>query len=193
MKILICGDSFSADWTVKYPGIGWPNMLANDYQVTNLSQAGCGEYKIYLQLLSVDLTQFDKIIVSHTSPNRIYIKDHPVHAGDPLHKDSDLIYTDLKDHAKRTKSLQPIIDFYENYFEIGYAEFVHSLICEKIKEHLSSFNGKILHIANLNWENLYQFDDMLHFEYLFKTNRGLMNHFNDKGNAVIYNKIKSLL
>ena len=28
MNILICGDSFAADWTVKYAGQGWPNLLA---------------------------------------------------------------------------------------------------------------------------------------------------------------------
>ena len=168
-------------------------MLANDYQVTNLSQAGCVEYKIYLQLLSVDINDFDVIVMSHTSPNRIYIQQHPVHASDPLHKNSDLIYTDLKDHAKKNKSLQPIIEFYENYFEIGYAEFMHTLICEKIQDHLNKFKGKTLHIANVDWKNLYQFDDMLNFEHLFKSNHGLMNHFNDKGNTIIYNKIKSLL
>ena len=50
MKILICGDSFAADWTVKYPGQGWPNMLAEIHEVTNLAQAGCSEYKILKQL-----------------------------------------------------------------------------------------------------------------------------------------------
>jgi len=47
MKILICGDSFAADWTVKYPGQGWPNMLAQQHEIVNLAQAGCSEYKIF--------------------------------------------------------------------------------------------------------------------------------------------------
>jgi len=58
-KVLICGDSFSADWTVKYSGQGWPNQIAQLANVTNLSQAGCGEYKIYLQLASADLDQYE--------------------------------------------------------------------------------------------------------------------------------------
>jgi lysophospholipase L1-like esterase len=37
--LLIAGDSFSADWTKKYDGIGWVNMLENDFDVTNVSQA----------------------------------------------------------------------------------------------------------------------------------------------------------
>ena len=50
MKILICGDSFAADWTIKYPGQGWPNMLSQQYEIVNLAQAGCSEYKILKQL-----------------------------------------------------------------------------------------------------------------------------------------------
>ena len=98
MKVLICGDSFAADWTVKYTGKGWPNLIAENYTVTNLAQAGCSEYKIYLQLASANLDQYDAIIVSHTSPNRLPVEVHPVHSNDPLHKNSDLIYTDLKGH-----------------------------------------------------------------------------------------------
>ena len=41
MKLLILGDSWQADWNVKhntYPG--WPNLLANEFDVTNIAQAG---------------------------------------------------------------------------------------------------------------------------------------------------------
>ena len=107
MNILIVGDSFAADWTVKYKGIGWPNMLSKRHNVTNLAQAGCSEYKIYKQLLSVNLDDFDYIIASHTSPYRIYVTEHPVHSMDKLHNDCDLIYTDLKEHSKRDKKLLP--------------------------------------------------------------------------------------
>ena len=48
-KILIAGDSFAADWTVKYKGEGWVNTLCKDYDVTNVAQAGVSEYKIYNQ------------------------------------------------------------------------------------------------------------------------------------------------
>jgi isopropylmalate/homocitrate/citramalate synthase len=139
MKLLICGDSFAADWTVKYNDVGWPNMLANDYKITNLAQAGCGEYKIYKQLVSVNLDEYDAIIVSHTSPTRIYINSHPVHAHDLLHKNSDLIYADIVEHAKSNKSLKPIVDYFENYFDLEYAMFVHTLLCEKIENHLTTF------------------------------------------------------
>jgi hypothetical protein len=59
-KLLICGDSFAADWTVKVKEKGWVNLLAQDYKVTNLAQAGCSEYKILKQLQSVNLDKFDR-------------------------------------------------------------------------------------------------------------------------------------
>ena len=40
MKILIAGDSFAADWKIKYNGNGWVNMLSNDYDVTKAIQQG---------------------------------------------------------------------------------------------------------------------------------------------------------
>jgi hypothetical protein len=183
MKILICGDSFAADWTVKYPGKGWPNLVAEKYQVTNLAQAGCGEYKIYKQLMSVNLSQFDKIIVSHTSPYRLHVEKHPVHFKDLLHQNSDLIYTDLKEHSKTNKTLLPIIEYFENYFNEDFAKFTHTLICEKIDQLLQGHTA--LHLIHLDWNDLYKFDNMLNFQHLFKPNKGFMNHYNDSDNQSI--------
>jgi hypothetical protein len=192
MKILITGDSFAADWQVKYPKEkGWPNLVAEDHTVTNLAQAGCSEYKIYQQLNSVNLNDFDKILISHTSPYRVYIKRHPVHSNDPLHSNSDLIYTDLKEHAKTDKSLAFIIDYFEKYFDLDHAIFVHNLICRQIDETTNNYD--VTHLSNLDWSGLYQFPNMLNFEYLFKNRRGLMNHYDQLGNLEIYNKLKSVL
>ena len=193
MNLLICGDSFAADWTVKYNDIGWPNMLANDYKITNLAQAGCSEYKIYKQLVSVNLDEYDAIIVSHTSPNRIYVNAHPVHANDVLHKNSDLIYTDIVEHSKSNKSLKPIVDYFENYFDLEFAIFVHTMICEKIEKHLHKFSGPIIHLATLPWDDLYYFNDMLSLEHLFKNHRGFMNHYDLQGNEIAYGTIKAIL
>lgn len=186
-KILICGDSFSADWTLKYTGHGWPNLIAKDHDVTNLSQAGCSEYKIYLQLKSIDLNEFDFVIVSHTSPNRIYVKDHPVHSNDILHKHSDLIYSDIKEHSKTDTSLISIVDFYEKYVDIEYFEFIHFLICREIDSMCSDLN--VLHIAHIDWDKLYKFPNMINFFNVFNNHRGLLNHYSDRGNAIVYKQI----
>ena len=193
MKILICGDSFAADWTVKYPGQGWPNMLAEIHEVTNLAQAGCSEYKILKQLESVDVDVYDKIIISHTSPYRIFVEKHPVHSSDPLHKNCDLIYTDLKEHSSKNKELAPIIDYFEKYFDFEHAKFMHTLLCEKIENNLAHLNSRIIHITNLNWDELYKFKNMISFEHLFKTNRGLLNHFNETGNRQVLQQLLELL
>ena len=77
MRVLIAGDSFAADWQVKYPTqAGWPNLLVDKYTVTNIAQAAVSEYKILKQIQSVDLNQYDSIIISHASPNRIHCVKH---------------------------------------------------------------------------------------------------------------------
>ena len=188
-QVLICGDSFAADWTVKYSGQGWPNKLAHDHQVTNIAQAGCSEYKILKQLQSIDLDKFNTVIVSHTSPYRIYVKQHPVHHKDNLHANSDLIYTDIQEHAKVDRSLKSVVDFFEQYFDTEYACFVHGLICEKIDQLLKKFKGTVIHITNTEWNNLYQFPGMLNYADLFETHRGSMNHYDEYGNEEIYQQL----
>ena len=186
-KILICGDSFAADWTKKYKGVGWPNLLAREYKVTNLAQAGCSEYKIYKQLTSSCLYKFDNIIVSHTSPYRLYVKKHPVYVNDPLHKNSDLIYSDIKEY----KELSTVVDYYEKYFDLDYAEFIHNLICKQIDELTKLY--PILHITSFDWNGLYKFPNMISFESIFDKHRGDINHYNGIGNQIIYDTIKTHL
>jgi hypothetical protein len=189
-KLLITGDSFAADWTIKCNNMqGWPNKLANLYSVTNLAQAGCSEYKIYLQLASVDLNEFDNIIVAHTSPLRIYVKQHPIHKNNALHKNSDFLYADVKEHAKENKSVQCIVDYYENYFDVDYAVFVYNLICDKMNRLLSGYTGKIIHITNFPHQGLFEFNNMLDLTHVFKKYNGSINHYNSQGNDIVYKQI----
>jgi hypothetical protein len=186
-KILICGDSFAADWTIKYPGEGWPNLLAKEYDVTNLAQAGCSEYRIHKQLSSVDLNLFDYILVFHTSPNRLYTSLHPVHSKDPLHSNSDLIYTDVKEHSKTNTELVPIVEYFEKHFDMEYAVFMHNLLCKQIEKNLEPYN--VIHASGIDYEGLYQFSDMMQFNSTVLKNRGTINHCNDTGNKIIYESI----
>ena len=72
-KILIIGDSFACVWPNEVTG--WPTQLAQQYDVTNLAQAGVSEYKILKQLLNFEKENpwwqhdFNCVIVSHTSPS----------------------------------------------------------------------------------------------------------------------------
>ena len=186
-RVLICGDSFAADWTVKYKGHGWPNLLSQSFEVTNLARAGVCEYKIYNQLLSVDPSAFDVIIISHTSPFRLYVKEHPIHSHDSLHGQCDLIYSDLKDAVDTYKHVQPIVDYFEHYFDLDYAKFVHGLICEKIENYCQTFLHKVIHLVT--FKDQYEFKNALSFVQLFETNRGRMNHFDDYGNQQVFETI----
>lgn len=186
-KVLICGDSFAADWTVKYPGEGWPNLLAKDYNVTNLAQAGCSEYKIYKQLKSTDLSQYDHIIVFHTSPNRLYTVKHPVHHSDPLHCNSDLIYNDVKEHSNTNKELVPVVEYFEQHFDVDYARFMHNLLCEHIENMLEPYDT--IHASGIDYDELYQFSNMIKFNDVVLKNLGSINHCNSIGNKIVYNTL----
>jgi len=182
-NLLIAGDSFSSDWTKKYKGVGWVNLL-DQFNVTNVSQAGVSEYKIYKQLENQKLTKFDQIIVCHTSPYRIPVQKHPVHANDILHKDCDLIYNDLLD-SKENPLAKVAADFFENFFDLDYAVFVHQLIIDQIKIKVPT----AIHITFFENEQ----DDIVSFYDIFFKYRGLMNHLNDEGNKIILDKINKLL
>jgi len=138
MKILIVGDSFSSDWSVKHKDVpGWPLLLSNIYNVTNCSQAGVSEYKIYKQLISVDLNNYDIIIVTHTSPYRIATKRHPVHHGDSFHKNSDLLFSDIEYHSKKIKSifnrsLRAAYNFFIWHADDEYQESIYRLLVNEI-------------------------------------------------------------
>jgi hypothetical protein len=132
MKIFIAGDSFAADWSIKYPTMqGWPNMLADIHTVTNAAEAGCGEYKILKQLTSHALADYDAIIVSHTSPYRIHTNFHPVHGKDKLHYNSDFIYEDCRAHK-----LKFMIEYFEKMVGLkamhtpDFNAFLHEVMSE---------------------------------------------------------------
>lgn len=184
LKILITGDSFAADWTTKYSGLGWPNILANEFNVTNLAQAGCGEYKILLQLKSQDLNDYDVVIISHTSPYRLHTLCHPVHYRDLLHHNSDFLYTDVVAH-----NIESIKEYFEKYFDLEHAQFVHNLICKEIAELVKPVPH--IHMAHIDYS--YSFDNFLNCEPLHQQCPGFQNHYNDHGNILISELVKNQL
>ncbi len=184
-KILIAGDSFAADWTRKYDGSGWVNMLSNDFEVKNIAQAGVSEYKIYKQLEKENVSKFDYILISHTSPYRIPVVKHPIHSNDILHYNCDLIYADLKTHEKNTIA-KIGVDFFENLFDVEYFIFTYELIINKI---LTEYPNAI----NITFFDSFKNEKIHGFEDVYLKNVGLMNHMNDNGNKIVYDKIKNLI
>jgi hypothetical protein len=189
-NVLICGDSFAADWSVKYTDYpGWPTLLSQKYNVTNMAQAGCSEYKILKQLQSQDLTQYYSVIVVHTSPFRIPVEDHPIHHNDILHCNSDFIYLDVK--ASNEQSVNCVTEYYEKYFWPEYALFMHQCVLTEELKILK--NQYCVHSSMMPWDNLVQTDCFINFHPVFTQHRGLVNHLTKEGNEIIFQKFVEML
>jgi len=186
-KLLICGDSFSAP---SNEPSAWTSLIKQHFEVTNLSQRGCSEYKIYKQINSQNLNKYDSIIISHTSPYRIYTPLNNFHAADPLYKDACFIYTDVKENSLTNSKLNSVVDFFENHFDLEYAEYIHNLILSDIEKLCPK---DTLHLSHLEWKNLYRFSNHIDFNNLFVKQRGNVNHYNIEANEIIYKKIKKNL
>lgn len=185
MRILIIGDSFASDYSVtSQPYSGWPNLLAEAYEVTNLAQAGVSQYKIWKQLYGLDLSDFDLIIVSFTNPYRVHVKKHPIHYNSILHADCDLILTDIKYHVSQLKNIFNLplwVSYFwlKFFFDAKYQSDISRLLKVDI---LRRCEGKfVIDTIDLDFENL------------FVTNRGDVNHFDPLGNILIFNKIQEII
>lgn len=199
MKILIIGDSFAADWSVKYTDYpGWPELLAHEHDVTNMAQAGVSEYKILQQIESVaDLDQFDLVIVAHTSPYRVHTRMHPVHHNDALHLSADLILSDIEYHAGKmqnwfNRGLKSALGFFHHHFDEKYYETVYTMFRERINQILAG--KKVIVINNLPGNLKFVTEPIvLDFSSEWQENRGLINHFSDFGNRLIHEKINNII
>lgn len=179
-KILICGDSFAADWSSEYQEyLGWPNLLATKMRVENRAQAGCSEYKIYRQI-DQGVKGFDAVIVCHTSPYRIPVEKHPLH-GTGLHANSDLIYNDIQDR------LPFAAEFFERCFWPDHALFVHECTLEQEQRLLG--DTRCLHITMTKWDGLIHPRDFINFEKIFYKHKGIINHLSQKGNSLVFERI----
>ena len=172
MKILVAGDSFATIYNGAYKG--WAQMLAEHYSVKNVAQAGVGQYKIFKQIEKEDLSKFDTLIISHTSPYRIHTANHPLHQ-EGLHKNCDFIYEDVKGR------LPEVEKFFTEYFDLDYANCIHYLLRKEIDSIINKY--KINAIAT----------EVLGLDKVFKTNRGQVQHLDSVGNKLIYKRLQERL
>jgi hypothetical protein len=179
--LLIIGDSFSTN----SEQTSWTKLLS-EFVVTNVSTNGSSEYRIFKKLINTDLTQFDYIIIVHTSPYRIYIEDHPLYLNSLTHQNCDLLYQDIK-FSKSTKFTQNVTWYFENVFNLEQADVVHNLLIEKMVDltvthqtlHLSFFeNEKNPNIINLN--------------SIWKKHPGSINHLDNTGNKKVAKFIETV-
>lgn len=182
LRVLVAGDSFAAKVQEYTQTAGWPELLAKSFEVTNLAQAGCSEYRIWQQLISADLSKFDCVVVSHTSPYRVTIRHHPIHKVG-LHQNCDAIYEDVKSHKVDT-----LIDFFENYFDMDYAQDIHQLIGQAIDQNLKSIPS--IHVCHVEKNLPYNYKNMLNFSDVWKTHPGTVNHYSANGNQIVLEKVR---
>ena len=189
MKLLICGDSFSYDHNNL---LSWPSLIKQQYTVTNLSQCGCGEYKIYKQLMSKDFNQFDKILICHTSPNRLYINNQYVLHDSDTHQYSDLLFADAEDKKDKSNIAKIAYDYFVSIFDSEYYAHIHNLICADIDN--ITKQKEVIHVTHFDYSSLYQFDNKLVNCYnIWTQHRGDINHYDVVGNKIIFEKIVDLL
>jgi hypothetical protein len=189
MHLLIIGDSFAADWSVKYQEKqGWPNYLADKYSVTNLAQAGCSEYKIKKQLDLIKLKDYTHCIVTHTSPSRIPVEKNPLHYNDTLHHNCDFIYADVAESAN--VEVTCVKEYYEKFYNESFYIYVYELIAQDIFSILQNAKIKTLHISFFDYPLR-----CLDFNYykLFKKLPGDTNHLSEMGNKKVFISINQWL
>jgi len=186
-KILIAGDSFAADYTIRYHDqIGWPNMISKNHKVTNIAQIGVTEYKVLQQIRSVDLNKYDSIIISHSSPTRVHCEVHPIHYDNVLYKNSDLLYNDIKDHPENRDAVIAV-EYFKRFFDLDYYCEISKLLCMEITNILGNYpHLNQFHMTNYYNHNPYDFLDSFNFNKIWFNNQGTMNHLNDLGNKQLY-------
>jgi hypothetical protein len=196
MKILIFGDSFSADWSVKFNDYkGWPNLMAEKYNVTNIAQAGVSQYKIYKQLCNVNLNDFDLFIGSHTSPYRVPTICHPVHECDLLHNNADLIFADINYHSNLftnlfDKSLQTAKNFFKYHY---HEEFYYETAMLYRKEVEKLLEGKRVLLLNSVLQFSHYSETFDNTQMFIRKYKGKINHFTEEGNKIVYTELVNLI
>ena len=176
MHFLICGDSFSADTK------GSPGKLGAT--ITNRSQRGIGEYKIFQQVYEVE--QFDKIIICHTSPWRIHTPYHPIHYDNPHRPDNDFILADLNQHKNKSTDIAEVYSYIKKFTDWKYVKFLYDTFVEKM---LSIPNS--IHITFHDPEDTSAIKQ--NYYDVWKKYPGDINHLDTIGNEIIAKRIESML
>ncbi len=181
MKLAIFGDSFGYQHKSS-PFTGWVDMLSHEHEVDNFCQCGVSQYKILQQIKSARLSLYDKIIVTHTSPTRVFVRHNPLHQDSLTHKNCDLLFADVEPRNEKFAKVSQ--DYFKYIFDLDYAIDIHNMICEKINFLLRDLD--VIHITHFDYEQCYKFNDMINFYSLWTQNQGPVNHYNEKGNHEIY-------
>lgn len=182
MKILIAGDSFACVW----PDVdnGWPQLLASDHDVNNIAQAGASEYRIWLQLRDINLAVYDIVIVSHSSPNRVFVQNHPI-PRTGLHANCDLIFSDIDRFRPWNRRLSNIRSWFRHYFDETYHNDIYDLIRKEIMRLIPT--DKYICTTHSHHRSALTSESVnIDFTELWSRERGNINHYTEAGNMTVY-------
>ena len=188
MRIGLFGDSFGYQNTTR-PFKSWVDRLGQHAIIDNHCQCGVSEYKILTQLRSVDLLQYDQLIITHTSPTRVFVRHNPLHMDSDTHTNCDILLADVE--PRHDAFSQLCKDYFKYIFDIDYAIDIHNMICQEINHTVK--DHKVIHMTHFDYTRCYQFLNMIDFYALWLKNRGEVNHYNEFGNEQIYNTISKKL
>ena len=154
-----------------------------DCDVTNVSQAGVSEYKILQQVKDHICSDPDVVIVCHTSPYRVHTLSHPVHHTG-LHKDCDLLYTDIEYHYNQnpTPELSIAMGYFEHHFDPDYYNQIYYL-CRREISWLVPNNIPLINV------DFFPGNTGLDLSDLPKSHPGQPNHMSESGHKIAYEKI----
>lgn len=190
-RLLIAGDSFAA----RYPddqGQGWPLLLRELYEVTNVAQAGVSEYKILKQLQSIsNIGQYNFIVIAHTSPHRVHTRKS-IHNTE-LHKDCDLLLSDVE---SKKFTLDPAIKsakgYFKYHFDPDYYQDIYNLLRKEINE--VTRYVPTLHVDHFDTALAYAKEDhRLDLSSMWPYYRGDVNHYTREGNQIVCARIEERL
>jgi hypothetical protein len=184
MRIGLFGDSFGYQ-TTNQPFKSWVDWLSQHAIIDNYCQSGVSEYKILEQLRLINLSQYDQIIITHTSPTRVFVRYNPLHKDSETHKNCDLLLSDIE--SKNDPFSQVCKNYFKYIFDIDYAIDIHNMICQEINNIVKNY--KVIHITHFDYRQCYQFPNMIDFYKLWVKNQGEVNHYNEFGNRQIYETI----
>jgi hypothetical protein len=173
-KILLIGDSFSSNNTDN----SWVSQIDN-CTIDNLSSNGSSEYRIVKKLMSTCVSEYDFVIIVHTSPNRIYLTDNPLHTNSPTHSQCDLIYQDVKS-ADPTMFTNNVSWWFENIFDLEYARDIHKILIETSMLLLKDVPS--LHLTFFDLDNILNLNNL---HYIWKKYPGNINHLSSNGNIKV--------
>lgn len=183
MNILLTGDSFAADWSVKYNDyLGWPDLLAQQHCVTNIAQAGISEYKILKQIESQCLNNYDVIIVCHTHWSRVHTRCNSLLHKDVLHKDADLLMADAMSKPWRMRTARK---YFLDHWDEQYYLDIYALFIQQINKLLQ--DSKVISIKNFADIDVQYDIDATDLE------KGLINHLSKKANQILLDRLTNTL